>query len=127
VDSDFVREGHHPQHAPLQLCNLSPEPIAVFLLRFASDGILQNPDAPLLLEIGALPQDLILEVGREPIRRHACDYSALSTKSLVGPNAHGERRGAVGRVRSTEGLGGYIGVGPAPYFGCATPAAEVGP
>jgi hypothetical protein len=86
VDGSLVLEGYHPQHAPPKLVDPSPEPIAVLLLRFTSERVFQNSDAPLLLEIGALPQHLILEVGSEPIRRHARDYSALSMKSLVWPN-----------------------------------------
>ena len=100
MDGDFVLEGYHPQHAPLQFFDPSPEPIAVLLLPFASDRVFQNPDAPLLLEIGALPQHLILEVGREPIRRHACDYSALSMKSLVWPNAQYKPHGGDLRSRT---------------------------
>ena len=48
MDGDFVLEGYHPQHAPLQFFDPSPEPIAVLLLRFAPDRVIQHPDAPLL-------------------------------------------------------------------------------
>src|ERR1035437_8742327 len=50
VNRLLVRKGDYPQNPTLQFLNLTPKTISVVFLRFNSDRVLNDPDAPLLLK-----------------------------------------------------------------------------
>ncbi len=54
----------------LKLRNLAPEPAPIFFLRFRVQGIVENPRAPFLFQIGAFAQNLLLEVFGKLVAGH---------------------------------------------------------
>jgi hypothetical protein len=70
MDRDLILQRDDPQVAAAKLWAGGPESISVLLLRFRTNRTLNNSNAPFLLEIWALPENLILEVFGEPIGRH---------------------------------------------------------
>jgi len=70
VNRNFILQRDDPQDASLEFLDCTPKTIPVLLLRFASQGILQNLYAPFLLEIGPLAQYFLFEIFRESVLRH---------------------------------------------------------
>jgi hypothetical protein len=70
MDRDLILQRDDPQVAAAKLWAGAPESISVVLLRFRTNRLLNYSNAPFLLEIWALPENLILEVFCEPIGRH---------------------------------------------------------
>jgi hypothetical protein len=70
MDRDPILQRDDPQVAAAKLRASGPESISVVLLGFRANRLLNNSNAPFLLEIWALPENLILEVFGEPIGRH---------------------------------------------------------
>jgi len=70
MDRDLILQRNDAQVAAAKLWADGPESISVVLLRFPTNRLLNNLNAPFLLEIWALSKNLILEVVGEPISRH---------------------------------------------------------
>jgi hypothetical protein len=54
VDGGFVLKGYDPKHAAMEFVDTPPEPKSVMFLRFAAQGILDDPNAPFPLNVRAL-------------------------------------------------------------------------
>ena len=54
----------------LQFRDLRPKAITIALLGLRRNRFLYDPDAPLLFQVWALPENFLLEVIREAILRH---------------------------------------------------------
>jgi len=67
VDGSLVLEGNDPKHTATKFVDASPETKAVTLLRLAVQGILDDPNAPFLLDVRSLAQNLVLEILSKPV------------------------------------------------------------
>jgi hypothetical protein len=56
MDGRFIFERHDSQYSPAEFTYLGPEPVTISLLRFTSQGILKNSNAPLLLDVWTFSQ-----------------------------------------------------------------------
>ena len=65
MNRGFVGQRHHPQVPAIQLRNCGPKPPSIRLLGFRMDGVFDDVDAPLPLDVRPLSQDLIQEVAGE--------------------------------------------------------------
>ncbi len=71
MNRNLVLQCNNSQNSSLKLLNFAPEPIPVSLLSFTSEWVLQNPDAPLFLQIRTLAQNLFLEIFGKLVLRHS--------------------------------------------------------
>ena len=78
MDRYLVFERHDSQHSSLKLLYLSPEPVAVSLLRFASQWILENSNASFFLEVRTFLQHFLLEVVGKLVRGHPSHNRAFT-------------------------------------------------
>ncbi len=53
MNRHFVIKCDYPQNPTTKFRDCSPEPETIFLLRFAPDGVFEDLNAPLLLQVGA--------------------------------------------------------------------------
>lgn len=68
--SDAIIQSNNPKVSVLQLRNNAPEAVSIPFLPFDSERLLDDPDAPLLLQVGSLPHDILDEVPGECILLH---------------------------------------------------------
>lgn len=80
MDRDPILQRDDPQVATAKLRAGSPESISVMLLGLRTHRTLDNSNAPFLLDIGALPQNLIFEVLGKPISRHVSTDIAMALR-----------------------------------------------
>jgi hypothetical protein len=78
----------------LQLFDGGPKPIAIPFLRFNSQRRFNNPNADLFRKVRSFAQDLIFEIGREFVIRHAGSVSERKiadelTRRLFAPGIMG--------------------------------------
>jgi hypothetical protein len=78
VDCFLIRKSYDPQNPTVQFLDRTPETVAVVLLGFHLDWILDHPNAPLLTKVGPLSQDLILEIVGESILDHPVNHTKFS-------------------------------------------------
>ena len=64
---DLVLKRNYAKDSTFKFFNLTPEAETVLLLWLTPQRILDNPDTPLLLQVGALPQYLVLEIRCERV------------------------------------------------------------
>ena len=62
MDGDLVFQSDNPQDSSSKLLNPAPESPPIVFLPLHSDGILQNLNAPFLLEIGPFTQYFIFKI-----------------------------------------------------------------
>lgn len=70
MDRDLILQRDNPQVAAAKFWAGGPVSISVVLLRFGTYRLLNYSNAPFLLEMWTLAENLILEVFGEPIGRH---------------------------------------------------------
>ena len=70
MNRHFILKRDHSQVAILKLGDLSPKTVAVPFLSFRADRRVKYSNAPFLLQIGTLAQNLLLEIFREPVLWH---------------------------------------------------------
>jgi hypothetical protein len=70
MDCNPIIQRDNSQNSSLKLLDSAPKPIAVPLLRLASQWLFQNLNAPFLLQIGTFTQNFVLEIFREPVLWH---------------------------------------------------------
>jgi len=71
-----VIKGDDPEVSALELGDRDPEAPAIALLPLHPERMLYRANAPLLPQIGALPQNLVLKVRREVLGRHGSKIPA---------------------------------------------------
>jgi hypothetical protein len=71
VDGSLVLQGDDPKHAATEFVDTPPETKSVMFLGLAVQGILDDPNAPFLLDVGTLPHNLVLEIVSEPVPSHS--------------------------------------------------------
>lgn len=92
MDGHPVFERDDSQKASLQFWHFGPKAITVVLLGLRPNWFLYDPDAPLPFQVWPLPENLILEVVREAIRRHKTKDTAVAApveKNFVWPRKFG--------------------------------------
>ena len=75
MNSHLIIQRDYSQNSSIQLLDCAPEPIAVPFLRFASQWVLQDPNAPFLFQVGTLAENLFLEILRKLILCHSSEDS----------------------------------------------------
>ena len=70
MDGHFIRKRNNPQVSALQLGDFAPEPIAIVLLRFGSERLVENSRASLLLDVWTFAKHFLLEVLRKAVLSH---------------------------------------------------------
>jgi hypothetical protein len=83
VYGEFIGERNDSQEAAVKFVDPSPEAITVLLLRLGTNRRLDNPDAHVFCQIRALTHDLLLEIWRELIVRHAVSVSKKLKRRIV--------------------------------------------
>jgi hypothetical protein len=78
VYGHLIRKGDHSQVTTVQLRDGSPESMTIHALRFVAEGMCDNADAPLTLQIGALPKHDCFEVLCELVPLHAMTIACKS-------------------------------------------------
>ena len=58
----FICQCYNPQYMTFKSINKTPEPLSIIFLSFHLDWILNYFDTLFFLEIGSLPQNLLLEI-----------------------------------------------------------------
>jgi hypothetical protein len=76
----------------MELFDLSPESYSTVALNLNTNGMLDYPNAPLLLQIWTLTQNFVLKISCEFILRHALGFSIFLSRistaiRLPKPNA----------------------------------------
>jgi len=82
MDGDLVLQGDDPKHTPTKFVDTSPETKSVTLLRLAVQRILNDPNAPFLLDVRSLAQDLVLEIVSKFV---LCHYRLFINTSAMFP------------------------------------------
>jgi hypothetical protein len=65
-----IGQSDNPENEIMKLFDPSPESDSTVALNLNADGVFDDPNAPFFLQIGALPQDFVLEIRREFIPWH---------------------------------------------------------
>ena len=89
MDRPLILKCDDAQEPTVKFGNRSPEPIAVVLLRLAANSILNNENAPFLLQVRAFPQYLGFKILRKPELGHY--RSHRSGKVSANRLGHGRR------------------------------------
>ena len=83
MNGHLVCERHNSQHSPIKLLDLSPEPVPVSLLRFTFQGILENSNAPFLLDVRMFSQHFIFEIVSNLVYARPSHDSAFPWEGLA--------------------------------------------
>ena len=65
-----IGQGYNPENTIAEFCDLSPEADSAITLNFDADRVLNNFNAPLTLDVGALTQDFVLKISAVLVLRH---------------------------------------------------------
>ena len=82
MDGDLFFQSDNPQDSSSKLLNSAPESPPIVFLPLHSDGILQNLNAPFLLEIGPFTQYFIFIIRGVLVLDHIKKYTPLITEKL---------------------------------------------
>mgnify|MGYP003395090155 CR=1 FL=1 len=111
----FSLKRDYPQVSTIKLQNLAPESVPISFLWLRAQGVVENPGAPFLLQVGAFAQDLLLEVFGESVADHlrqdtasvrAARYCRLTSAlcRAVGGATKERRNAGVGHQRAVRRL-----------------------
>jgi hypothetical protein len=73
MDGPFIRKSDYSEIAPPEFFDSTPESIPVMLLRFNSEGVFQDPNAPLFAHVRPFSHHFILKIVSEPVFSHSHD------------------------------------------------------
>lgn len=83
MDCYLIFERHGSQYSSIQFLYLSPESVPVSLLRFTFQGILENSNAPFLLDARTFSQHFLFEIVSKIVYARPSRNSAFPWEGLA--------------------------------------------
>lgn len=62
MNRGLILQGHNAKYTPFQFFDGCPEAVPIVFLRLNFEGLLDDSDTPLLLEVWPLAQNLVLKI-----------------------------------------------------------------